>query len=323
MDLSLLTPILIFLTVALGTLSVVLLGEWGRARLQTRRVLRQLDELARAPQGDTGPEALLKQAGATGFLDPMLVRLPSFRDLKAVMEQGDTKWSLQTFLFLSLGLAVASGLAANVVSGSLVVGILGAVAGAVFPYWLIRRRATKRLYRFEEQLPEGIDLITRAIRAGHPLSAGLKMVAEESPEPLAAEFRRVFEQQRFGLPFEESMYGLADRIPMVDTRILVTAILVQREVGGNLAEVLDNLSYIIRERFRIRRQLRVITAQGRMSGYVLAVLPIAVGFAIFLLNRSYIMILFEHPTGRAFLSGAVVLQVLGYLWIRRIVDIEI
>jgi tight adherence protein B len=176
---------------------------------------------------------------------------------------------------------------------------------------------------FEEQLPEAIDLIGRAIRAGHPLSAGLKMVSDESRDPVKSEFRQLFEEQRFGLPFEDSMYGMADRVPIVDVRILITAILIQREVGGNLAEVLDNLSSVIRERFKIRRQLRVITAQGRLSGYILAALPIAVGLAIFLINRPYVMILFQHPVGKLLAVSAVFLQILGYLWIRKIVDIEI
>ena len=122
---------------------------------------------------------------------------------------------------------------------------------------------------------------------------------------------------------DETLYGLADRVPIVDTRILVTAMLVQREVGGNLAEILDNLSYVIRERFKIRRQLRVITAQGRLSGYILACLPLAVGLAIFLLNRSYIMELFTTTPGKFMAVSAVVLQAMGYLWIRKIVNIEI
>src|SRR5437879_5384074 len=176
---------------------------------------------------------------------------------------------------------------------------------------------------FEEQLPEAIDLLGRAIRAGHPLSAGLKMAADEATEPVAGAFRRVFEEQRFGIPFEDVLMGLADRIDLVDVRILVTAILIQRDVGGNLAEVLDKISHTTRARFTIRRQVRVHTAQGRFSGYVLAVLPIAVGSAIFAINREYMLILFQDPLGHWLLWSGVMLQILGYLWIRRIVNIEI
>jgi tight adherence protein B len=149
------------------------------------------------------------------------------------------------------------------------------------------------------------------------------MAADDGPEPVASEFRRVFEEQRFGLPLQDSLLGMADRVNIVDVRILVTAILIQREVGGNLAEVLDNLASVIRARFTIRRQLRVYTAQGRFGGYVLAVLPIAVGGAIYSLNPPYVMLLFTDPLGKLMVILAVVFQLIGFLWIRKIVNIEI
>jgi tight adherence protein B len=323
MDAATFTALVVFVAVALGTVAIVLVVEFIRGRLRARSVMRQLETLAETG-GDPVASGLLKAPGAgEGFLAPLAARMPSLRDIAALLEQGRTRWSLTTFVILTFGLAAALGLMTLAAGANLVIAGIAALVGASVPYGIARRRATMRLRRFEEQLPDAIDLIGRAIRAGHPLSAGLKMVTEETSDPVADEFRRVFEQQRFGLPFEETMYDLADRVPIVDTRILVTAILVQREVGGNLAEVLDNLAYVIRERFKLRRQLRVITAQGRLSGYILALLPIAVGFAIFLLNRPYVMILFEHPTGRFFLTSAIVLQIMGYLWIRRIVDIEI
>src|SRR5205809_610061 len=198
-----------------------------------------------------------------------------------------------------------------------------ASSGACLPYLYLRRRKARFIQTFEEQLPEAIALLGRAIRAGHPLSAGLKMAADEATEPVAGAFRRVFEEQRFGIPFEDALLGLADRIDLVDVRILVTAILIQREVGGNLAEVLDKISHTVRARFTIRRQVRVYTAQGRFSGYVLAVLPIAVGSAIFAINREYMLILFRDPLGHWLLPIGVMLQILGYVWIRRIVHIEI
>ncbi len=170
---------------------------------------------------------------------------------------------------------------------------------------------------------KAIDLLARAIRAGHPLTAGMKMVADETKDPIAGEFRRAHEENRFGLPFEDALLAMADRVNIVDVRILTTAILIQREVGGNLAEVLDNLANVIRVRFTIRRQLRVYTAQGRFSGYVLAVLPIAVGTAIYALNPPYITLLFTDPIGKLMVLLAVVFQIIGFLWIRKIVDIEI
>ena len=302
----------------------MLIVETFRERRRAGKVVRQLEDFARESFGPHGQNALLReQARQGGALEPVLARLPQLHDIQKLMHQGGTSWSLSTFFVLTLGLGAGLGFSAFLLTRMLLAGILAAGLGASLPYLTVKRRSSRRLRRFEELLPGAIDLMGRAIRAGHPLSAGLQMVSDESSEPVAGEFRQVFEEQRFGLPFEDSMYGIADRVPLVDVRILITAILIQREVGGNLAEVLDNLSSVIRERFKIRRQLRVITAQGRMSGYILAALPIAVGLAIFLINPSYVKVLFTHPVGKLLALTAVVLQILGYLWIRKIVDIEI
>ena len=197
------------------------------------------------------------------------------------------------------------------------------IVGALAPYLYMRNRRARRISAFEGNLPEAIDLLARAIRAGHPLSSGFKMVADEMQDPIATEFRQTFEENRFGVPFEDAIQEMSDRVDLVDVRILVTAILIQREVGGNLAEVLDNLASVIRARFTIRRQLRVYTAQGRISGYVLAALPIVVGAIIYLLNPEYGMLMFTHSLGRFFLGLALVMQLLGFLWIRKIINIDI
>ncbi len=143
----------------------------------------------------------------------------------------------------------------------------------------------------------------RALRAGHPLTAGFKMAADDGSEPVSGEFRRVFEEQRFGLPLQDSLLGMADRVNLVDVRILVTAILIQREVGGNLAEILDNLAAVVRARFTIRRQLRVYTAQGRMTGYLLAALPLILFSLLYMLNPGYMSILFTDPIGKILILG--------------------
>ncbi|HEM46914.1 MAG TPA: hypothetical protein ENO23_07705, partial [Alphaproteobacteria bacterium] len=201
--------------------------------------------------------------------------------------------------------------------------LVGAALGSAGPYMYVKRRKRQRVEAFEEGFPEAIDLLARSIRAGHAFATGLKVVAEEAQDPVASEFKTVFEEQKFGLPLEESLLGLADRIDLVDIRIFVTAILVQRDVGGNLAEILDKISYTIRERFMIQRQIRVYTAQGRMTGYLLAVLPIIMGFLIFMLNPEYMSILWEEAVGRLLIAAAFVLQIIGFIVIRRIVDIEV
>jgi tight adherence protein B len=316
------TALLIFFTVALGTISVALMMEWVQERRRQRQALRQL----RAFTNDD-PEVGGILRGRDGELphwfQPIAARVPAFKDLDLMMEQAGMKGHLPTFLMGTIGLAVALGFAILALTRLWPAAITAAFFGAVLPYMVVRWRRSKRLYAFEEQLPEAIDLLGRAIRAGHPLTAGMKMVADETSEPISSEFLRTHEENRFGLPFEESLLALADRVSIVDVRILTTAILIQREVGGNLAEVLDNLANVIRVRFTIRRQLRVYTAQGRFSGYVLALLPVAVGFAIYNLNPSYMMLLFTDPFGKLMLLTAVIFQIIGFLWIRKIVDIEI
>jgi len=313
--------LLIFLAVALGTLSFALIIEYFQERRRQQDALRQL----RAFTDEDQAGGLLR--GGDGemprWLRPIAARIPAFQDLDLMMDQADLKGHLPTFLLGTLGLSFAFGIGLLTLTRYWPAALVAAVIGASIPYMIVRYRRNKRMFKFEEMLPEAIDLLGRAIRAGHPLSAGLKMVADETTEPIQSEFRRTHEENRFGLPFDDALLAMADRVSIVDVRILVTAILIQREVGGNLAEVLDNLANVIRIRFTIRRQLRVYTAQGRFSGYVLAVLPVAVGGAIYSLNPSYIRLLFTDPIGKLMLLTAVVFQIIGFLWIRKIVDIEI
>jgi tight adherence protein B len=313
-----------FVAVALGTVSIALLLEWSQEARRKKMALRQLREMA-AQGMDVGDVGLIRGAGGldAAWVALLSTRLPHLRDIRLMLEQAGMEWTFQSYLLLVAGWGGGLGLAGLTVTGQWLFALPLAALGASLPYLWIRNKRKRRLGKFEAQLPEAIDLLGRAIRSGHPLSSGLDMVSKESPDPLASEFRRTFEEQRFGLPLEDSLLAMAERITLVDVRILVTAILIQRNVGGNLAEILDNISYTIRERFKIRRQLRVYTAQGRMAGYVLAVLPISVGFIIFLLNPDYMMTLFRDPAGRLSLAVAAVLQTSGYFWIRNIVNIDI
>lgn len=318
---TLLTAALIFVAVALGTVAIALLLEWGQERLRARSIVAQLRAFSeQAFSAET--QTVLRKTAARSWLEQTAARLPQFRDVAHVLREAGSAWSFQGFFLISLGLAAGGGLTMGLLSRSVIGGVIGVVVGASLPYVVVRIRANRRAAKVEEQVPDAIDLMGRAMRAGHPLSAGFKMVADEAPEPIATEFRKVFEEQRFGLPFEDSLLGLGERIRLSDIRILVTAILVHRQVGGNLAEILDNIAHLVRERFKLRRQLRVITAQGRLSGYVLAFLPIVLGLAIYTLNRDYMMPIFVEPAGKYMLAGALIFQVIGYLWIRRILDIE-
>jgi tight adherence protein B len=311
-----------FVAVALATVSLVMVWEWFRTRAQRRNVVGRLRDFA--DEVDAGTANVLR-AGAdrNDLLAPIVGRIPQLRDIEILMAQAEMSWGVHNFLLATFGGTLAFGLSLLILSGSLVWGLIGAFIGGYLPYAYIKRRRNKRMNAFEEQLPESIDLIGRALRAGHPLSSGFKMAADDGAEPVATELRRIFEEQRFGLPLQDSLLGMADRIPLMDVRILVTAILIQREVGGNLAEILDNLANVIRQRFTIRRQLRVYTAQGRMTGYLLAVLPIAIGFLLYSINPGYMNIMLEDRTGKIILGFGFVMQLAGYMWIRKIVNIEI
>jgi tight adherence protein B len=318
---------LAFFSVALGTISLALLWEWWREQAVRRRALVQLREIAEHGLGaslEVGHNLFRRiENSGNPFVRKLIARVPQLQHLQMLLEQAGISWSVQTFLLLTIGFGFATALASFVLTMRFDVAVVGAAIGALLPYLVIEYRRKRRLSAFEERLPDTIDLLTRAIRAGHPLTAGIQMVADESPEPIAGEFRRAFEEQRFGLPFDDTLLGIADRVALVDVRILTTAIIIQRNVGGNLAEILENLAYTIRERFKIKRQLRVYTAQGRLSGYILAVLPIILGLVLYSLNPTYMMTLFTDPLGKAAVAMAAVLQVLGLFWIRKIIDIEV
>jgi tight adherence protein B len=198
---------------------------------------------------------------------------------------------------------------------------IGLVAGYL-PIGYVRWKRTQRMIKFEEQFPEAMDLLARALRAGHALTTGLSMVSEELPEPIGPEFKLLFDQQNFGLPLPQALKNFAERIPSLDARFFVTAVLTQREAGGNLSEVLDNLASIIRDRFRVKRQVRVISAHGRITGWILAALPSALGLFFAATSPEKYRAFYSDPLGMEMIVGALLLQVAGVFIIRKIVVIE-
>jgi tight adherence protein B len=199
----------------------------------------------------------------------------------------------------------------------------GALAFASVPCLVLRGRAARRLAAFEEQFPEAIDLIARALRAGHSLTTGLAMVHGEIANPVGAEFKRLHDQHTFGKPLPDALKSFAERVPLLDARFFVTAVLTQRESGGNLAEVLDGLAAVIRERFRLKRHVRVLSAHGRLTGIVLSVLPLGLAAVLYVIAPAHISSLVTDPLGVRMVVVAVVLQVVGIVVMRRIVNIKI
>jgi tight adherence protein B len=253
-----------------------------------------------------------------------LLRRASFvtRPIQEAITQADAKITVGVFILATLVFVSGTwALFAWLTKLRMAALLLGLTAGTI-PFMVLRNRANKRIAVFEEQFPEAIELVSRALRAGHAFTTGLAMVAEEAPQPVAGEFRTLYDQQNFGMPMPDALRAFAQRIPLLDARFFVTAVLTQRESGGNLAEILDNLGSVIRDRFKVKRQVRIHTAHARMTGWVLSALPPALGLALYILNPERMKPMFTEPLGIRLIVGALVLQILGTITIRRIVDIE-
>jgi tight adherence protein B len=224
---------------------------------------------------------------------------------------------------ISLILGLAGALCAAFLVRHPLAPLVGGAIGLMLPFaWLAHRRSS-RLKKFEEQFPEALDLLSRAIRAGHAFQTAMGMVGDELPPPVGAEFKNTFDRQNFGLPLNDVMGELADRVPIMDVRFFVTAVAIQRETGGNLAEILDNLAHVVRERFKIRRQVRVHTAHGRFTGYVLLALPAALAVALSVISPDHMKLLFQDRMGQTMVMTAIVMQAIGFIWIRKVIRIEV
>jgi tight adherence protein B len=245
------------------------------------------------------------------------VAVPLQRDLN----QAGMKITVATLLLSAGVLGLAAFLVVSYVATNRWFGVAAGVVAVFVPFIVVRQKKVGRLRKFEEQFPEAIDLIARALRAGHAFTTGLSMVAEEIGKPVGEEFQLLYDRQNYGMPLPEAMKAFAMRVPLIDARFFVTAVLTQRETGGNLGEVLDNLARVIRDRFRVKRQVRVLTAHGRITGWILAGLPPALATALFLVAPRHIRMLLSDPLGIQMIIGALILQVVGTLIIRKLVNI--
>jgi len=291
------------------------------------KVENRLDVLTGLSTAATMKDSLLNDSVLSHPLDavPNIFEaiLHRFGRLRLLFEQADTKLTPPKFFAISGALCLLGAIGAVV--GRLGVStapFVGLAAGSLPLLWLMHRRK-KRFKTFGAQLPDALELISRALRAGHSLAAGFNLVQEEMPAPISIEFGRVFEEQNLGIPMEQALQSLADRIPNLDLKFFSTAIILQRQTGGDLAEILDKIGYIVRERFKIWGQVQALTGEGRLSGAVLLALPPLLFVAVYRLNREYVMQLFTDPMGQQMLAGAVVMQVLGALAIRKIVNIKV
>ncbi len=230
--------------------------------------------------------------------------------------------TVAAFLMLTAISALVGALVATVYIGVLWVTLPVAAVAAMLPYFVLSTFKKRRISKFEEQFPEAIELISRSMRAGHAFATGIKMAADELPAPAGPEFKLLYDRQNFGAQMPDSLRSFAERVPTIDARFFVTAVLTQREAGGNLAEILDRLASVMRERFRIRREVQTRSAHGRMTAYVLAAMPPALALMMVFVNPAQMQLLVTDPLGIRIIIGAVVLQVAGTLLVRKIVDIQ-
>ena len=296
-------------------------------RLPESRKRRQLElRLQEVSRPDDVPDqsvVVRQHDGPLPSVEKLIGRTTAGSHLSRLIEQAGVNTTPSALLLASLICAAVAALAAYVFLRIPLAQFVCVPLGASLPMlWLLHRRS-RRLRAFEEQFPDALDLISRSLRAGHAFQAAIGMAADELTAPAAPEFRKVFDQQNFGLPLRDALNALAQRVPLLDVKFFVTAVAIQRDTGGNLAEILDNLAHVVRERFKIQRQVRVHTAHGRITGFVLLALPAFLAVALSIINREHMRPLFEEPMGRTLILVTIVMQLIGFVWIRKVIKIEV
>lgn len=257
------------------------------------------------------------------FLNRVLIRVQAAMQFKRVLDQADLHITVTRLLMFSLMAGMLAGLAASMLTISLILIVLAGVVAAAAPFVHVFWKRKQRLNLFLEQLPDTLELISRALAAGHAFSEALHMVADEMPAPVAMEFRKTYEEQNLGLSLKLALENLTQRIPLLDLRMCVTAILIQRETGGNLAEILEKVAHTIRDRFRIMEDLKTLTTSSRMSAWILCGLPVFVAIAVTVMNPDYMSVLWRDPRGHYLIGAALILQGTGMLIVRKILRIKI
>jgi tight adherence protein B len=321
-----LVTVLVFLGV-FAVIVLLLLASGVGASQQTKQALAALESALATDKRDWRDQIVdirkNELLSAIPLLHRWLLKIELAPRLHRLLYQADLKWTAGGLILMSAVFFVVPAYFVDYRTGSLILSVLIGVLLGAAPFAFVLHRRNQRFKKFEQYLPEALDLMVSGLRAGHSLNAALGLVAREAPDPIGMEFRTCFEEQNYGLELRTAMDNLVTRMPLQDLRIVSTAILIQKESGGNLAEVLDKAAQVIRERFRLRRQVRVHTAQGRMTGWVLSFLPLVLGFALYLVNPKTMSTLWTNPVGLKLVYVASGMMVLGALVIRKIVNMEV
>jgi len=268
----------------------------------------------------------LSQVTSPGLLDRLGEFIEHYHfaaDLQQLILHSGSKSTIGAFAAVSIGLAAGAGLVAHTFNAPIPLIVVATIIGGASRYALLRFQKSKRLKAFNTALPDAIELMARALRAGHSMSSSIEVIAEQSAEPLASEFADVYQQQKFGIPFRDALLEMGVRVPSKDLHFLITAVLVQKETGGDLTEILDRTTHVIRERVRIEGEVRTYTAQGRLTGWILSLLPIIMLMLINIVSPGYSRVLFHDPLGQKMLYAGGAFIVIGAFIISKIVDIKV
>ncbi|HHT9126469.1 MAG TPA: type II secretion system F family protein [Candidatus Brocadiia bacterium] len=321
-------PFLIFFAVFFTVIGIYFLlidTDIALPRVKVKKRLKGIyrDELVDANAGK-GTVSILREGSFSDI--PVLHRHLEKKEwahrLDRFLVQANSFLAVGQFVLLSVVLGAIGILTGYFLSKSVIITIPSGFFTFFLPYFYVRFLRKRRMNLFARQFPDALELMARALRAGHALPTSFKLVGDELPSPIGPEFERTFEEQNLGITLEEALNKLAERIDSLDLKYFVTAVLIQRATGGNLAEVLDKISYIVRERFKLKSQIKALTAEGRLSGIVLGFLPIAIGVVIYMMNPNYIKTLYYETAGNYLVGAALMLQILGFLTIKKIVNIK-
>lgn len=320
---------LYYLFIVLGFLAVVLFLEgtylaWNAYRgPEAKRMEKRLRAMSAG--AEIKDSSLLKQRmlAQTPTMDRLLLQIPRIHQLDRLMMQSGLRLTVAGFLGLTLLLTMVGFLLALLLGmPALIVIVIGAAAG-MLPLLYVTRAKYKRLLLIEQQLPDSLDLMARAMLAGHAFTSGLKMVGEETSDPVAGEFSIVFDEINYGISVQDALVNLATRVPSTDLRYFVISVLIQRETGGNLAELLSNISALIRARLKLMGAVRVLSAEGRLSALILTILPFALAGVIFLINSEFLSVLWTDPVGPKIVAGALMIMIFGIFWMWRVIKIRV
>ncbi|HVF41459.1 MAG TPA: type II secretion system F family protein [Pyrinomonadaceae bacterium] len=318
-------PLIVFVTCMVGVFGAYFLATRGSEAKRRRLQQRLSDALLYTKRADDEEIQLARQELMSEIpgLSRVLMRMQLATRLRRMLDQADLHITVSRLLMLSLMAGMLAAVAVSVVSISKLFMVTAFVVASSLPFLRIAYKRRKRLNAFLGQLPDALELMSRALQAGHAFAESLHMISTEMPDPIATEFRKTYEEQNLGLSLKLALENMSERVPLLDLRLCVTAILIQRETGGNLAEILEKVSHTIRERFRILEDLNTLTTSSRMSAWILCGLPVFVALAVSIMNPDYMSVLWRDPRGHNLLYAAGFMQLTGMLIIRKILKIKI